>query len=318
MINRLSGILILLWAAGGMSAAAADIFGLYAPPGSISINATYEWSSEESLQVQIEHEGDAVSAWFLVLDKGQAPDYTTRLANQGASVVNYQIYKDTSPNTNVVKAPPDSLSADNVITTGDFDTFTAGPEIVSFPFYFTFGSGQFSPAGVYNDTLVLSLYRGDPALPGTHVLVESVSVSVSIRMAELMDVFMDREPGISSLDLLTPVSEKLIATIHERSNASLGYIVSLTSQNFSADSSGHSGPYLLHETTSDFIEYDLSYGGSAVSSWVNGVSLITDSPGITDSGTTWLDKELRITYDSGLNSPSGYYQDRLILTISAK
>lgn len=318
MINRLSGILIFLWAVGGMTAGAENIFGLYAPPGSISINATYEWNSEESLQVQIEHEGDAVSAWFLVLDKGQAPDYTTRQANQGVSVVNYQVFKDSSPHTNVVKAPPESLSTDNVITTGDFGTFTAVTEIVSFPLYFAFDSGQFSSAGVYNDTLVLSLYLGDPALPGTHILVESVSVSVTIRMAELMDVYIDREPGISSLDLLAPVSEKLIATIHERSNASLGYTVSLTSQNFVADSSGHSRPYLLHETGSDFLEYDLSYGGSAVSSWVNGVSVITDSPGITDSGTTWLDKELRITYGSGLNISSGYYQDRLILTILAK
>ncbi len=289
----------------------ADIFGLYAPPGSISINSSYEWSREEVLEVRVEHEGAAynINEWFLVLDNGQAPDYSIREANQGSDIIEYQVYKESVPYTNVIIAPAVLSTFDSAITSADFDTFSATPEIVSFYFYFVVDSGQFLPSGSYGDTLVLSLYSGTPA---SYTLEDSVSVAVSIRMAELMDIYMDREPGITSLDLVTPATDMLIATTHERSNSTTGYTVSISSENLTAYDTGHTEPYFLHETLPDFIEYSLTYGGSAVLLWSGGASFITDS------GTTWLDKELRITYGSGADMPSGYYRDRLTLTIMAQ
>ncbi|MBI9101556.1 MAG: spore coat protein U domain-containing protein [Spirochaetales bacterium] len=297
-----------------------DNFGLYAPPGSISLNSTYEWDSEEVLEVQIEHEGVAIPSWFLAIDKGQASTYTIRQANQGANPdkIEYQVY-DSSAHTFVIMDPVDGgATADNVITSSDFGSIAGTTEIVSFYFYFSVASGQFIPSGSYADTLTLSLYTGTY---DSYTFVESVPVLVTVRMARLMDVYMEREPGIRSLDLASAGTNILLATTHERSNAADGYDVSITSENFADNQTGHTQPYFLHETEPDSIEYTLAYGGVLVGSvyaWNSGSAKVTDSNTITDSGTTWLDKELRITYGSGANKPSGYYQDRLTITITAK
>jgi len=299
----------------------ADIFGLYAPPGSISINTTYEWDSEEVLEVQVEHEGALISNWFLTLDKGQASNYTIRQANQDTEPVKleYQVYKEPA-HTNVIIAPPDVSSTDNVITSSDFGSAVGTPEIISFYFYFTVSSGQFIKSGEYTDTLTLGLYQGTPV---SYTEVSSVPVAVTVRMAKLMDVYMEREPGIRSLDLATAGTDILLATTHERSNSSDGYDVSITSQNYADNQTDHLKPYFLHETDPDSIEYTLTYGGVLVGfvhPWVSGAAKVTDSTSITAGGATatWLEKELRISYDSGANKPSGYYQDRLMITITAK
>ena len=316
-MKRLSIILIFI-SVFPISIFSADIFGLYAPPGSISLNTAYEWDTEEALEVQIEHEGVAITDWFMVLDKGQAADYSIRVASNGGELMEYQVYKETAPYTNVIMATDQALTADNVVTSGDFGTEAVSTEIIPFYFYFAAGKNQFKPSGEYTDTLTLSLYKGEPSLPGTHEFVESVSIAVVIRMARLMDIYLDREPGIRSLDLAAAATDVLLAVTHERSNAELGYTVSLTSGNFAANQTGHGAPYMLHETLGDYIEYSLTYGGVAVGGWVSGSSVVTDSGGITDSGTTWLDKELRISYGAGTDSPSGYYQDIITVTITSK
>jgi len=162
----------------------------------------------------------------------------------------------------------------------------------------------------------LELYTGDYADPGTHTLVDTATVAITGRMAQIIDLYADREPGIRSLDLTTAVPSRLIATIFERSNSVTGYTVTLTSANLAADTSGATGPYFAHTSAPDTLAYSVSYGGSVVGSWSGGAAVVIDSAGTT--APEWLSRELRISYSGSPTLAAGDYEDQLIITISAK
>jgi len=297
----------------------ADTFGFYAPPGSQTLNAAYDREAVETFSFQIEHDGVGIPAWFVTVDQGQAPDYTTRIMNQGVDELEYQVYLENPPSSKILKAPPEILGIDNVVTSSDFSAVAGAQEIIAYSVFFHIPDGQFLPSGEYNDTLVFTLYTGDYATPGSHSQVGQFSLAVTARLAEITDIYFDQEPGIRYMDLVTSANDKLIAVVHERSNASLGYTVSLTSANYAADQAGHSEPYFQHESNAAAtLTYTLEYGGVAVSGWIGGMAVITDTASTTASGTNWLDKNLTLTYAGDGTIPSGYYEDRLTVTIQAK
>lgn len=294
----------------------ADIFGFYAPPGSQTLNAAFDREGVEQFYFQIEHEGVGISSWFVTIGLGQAPDYITRIMNQGTDELNYQVYLETPPSAKVVKAVPETLDANNTVTSSDFAAVAAVQEIVAFSVYFHIPDGQFVPAGEYNDSLVVTLYTGTYAAP---IQVDQFTLSVTGRMAEITDIYMDQEPGIRYMDLTATQTDKLIAVVNERSNASLGYTVTLTSANFAAVQAGHTEPYFQHESDSSAtLTYSLGYDGSAVTGWSGGAAVITDTASTTAGGTNWQNKNLTLSYTGDSTIPSGYYEDRLTVTIQAK
>lgn len=295
---------------------AADVFRFYAPPGGAYANAAFERDATVEIQIPVEHEGAAIPSWFISVSTGGSPTYAPRELTKGADVLDYQIYGEIPPSVKVLKEPPAALTADNVITSADFGAVAATAEVVSFSAYVYVPSAQFQPAGAYSDTVTVSLYTGDYATPATHVLADSVSLAVTGRLAELIDIYSDREPGIRSMDLTTTVAGKLIATVHERSNSSTGYTVTLTSANLAADISGATEPFFAHTSASGTLEYTLTYDAAAVGAWSGGTAVITDSVGTT--APEWLSKELRISYVGSAALPAGDYEDIVTLTISAK
>lgn len=294
----------------------ADTFVFYAPPGSQTLNVAYDREAVETFTFQIEHDGVGISDWFVTVDQGQAPDFTNRIMNQGVFDITYQVTLDPPVSTKVLKDTSEVLSVDNVVTSSDFTGVVGAPEVLAFSVYFNIPENQFFPAGEYNDTLVFTLYTGDFI---TYNQEDQFSLSVTGRMAEITDIYFDQEPGIRYMDLVSSATDKLIAAVHERSNASLGYTVSLTSANFAAIQAGHTEPYFQHETDSSAtLTYTLEYGGLAVAGWASGIAVITDTATTTASGTNWLDKNLTLTYIGDGTIPSGYYEDRLTVTIQAK
>jgi len=306
--------LILLFVSHG--AFGADVFRLYAPPGGVYANASFEREGIVEVDVTIEHEGVAIPAWFLAVGPGNAGVFEPRQMSQGANALDYQITGAPPPSTQVLKAPPTALTASDVVTGGDFATEALTAELVTFTIYVHVPSGQFGPSGEYVDSVSVELYAGDYADPGTHVLADSVTVTVTGRMAELVDLYADREPGIRSMDLTTTVSNRLIATVNERSNSSSGYLVTITSANLAADTSGAVAPFMAHEAGGGALSYSLTYGGTPVGSWSGGAALVVDSTSIT--APEWVSRELRISYTGSPALDAGDYEDRLIITSAAR
>ncbi|MDC7218734.1 MAG: spore coat protein U domain-containing protein [Spirochaetales bacterium] len=292
-----------------------DYFRFYAPTGGVYMNASFEQDETVQVDITVEHEGVAISDWFMALSTGNSGDYTTRIVEQGSYSLDYQVYIESPPSTSVMMAPPQSLTVDNVITSTDFSAVAATVEQVSFTIYFYLESGQFSASGDYTDTLTLTLYEGDYSDSGTHVEADSTDIVIYGRMAELIDIYADRESDISYMDLTTDSTDKLIATVYERSNSNLGYEVTIRSTNMAADSTATS-PFMDHESSADRLEYSLTYDSVAVTGWSSGSALITDSSGITSP--EWLSKELDLSYTGDPDLASGEYEDILTVIITAK
>ncbi len=316
MIKRrsLSVFIFLITITAGTPA--ADIFGFNAPPGGVYLNCSFEQNSEVKVDITVEHEGVGISSWFIAADEGASSSYEPRQLVSGGNTLNYQIYKSASPSTEIIKAPPEVLALSNVVTSADFSSAAATTETQTFSIYFYASSGQFIPAGTYTDTITLYLYEGDYSNAGTHVPVDSVSITVNGRMARLIDIYSIREPGIRFMDLTISQSNKLIATVNERSNSATGYTVSVTSYNLENDSGGATAPFFLHSSGTGSLGYSLTYDGTLVGGWSSGSAFITDSNATTLP--EWLSKELRISYSGSPVLPAGDYEDILTLTISAK
>ncbi|TVQ28420.1 MAG: hypothetical protein EA382_01995 [Spirochaetaceae bacterium] len=312
---RCAVLVIALLAVAPAALRAQDVFRLYAPPGGVYANAALERDALVEVEITIEHQGAAVPEWFIAVSRGASSGFEPRTMASGASTMEYQIYGAIPPTSAVIKAPPETLSANNIVTSTDFATDSATTQYGTVSLWVHIPSGQFVASGEYTDSVTLLLYTGDYATPATHVLADSAVVSMVGRMARLLDIYAVREPGIRTMDLTATVADRLIATIHERSNSATGYTVTLSSANLTADS-GQPGPFFLHGGGSERLPYSLTYGGAAVVGWSGGAAVVTDSDGITASG--WLTRELRIAYAGSDTLAAGDYQDVLTVTISAK
>ena len=298
------------------AASGADIFRFYAPPGGIYANASIERAAVVEVEIAIEHEGAEVPQWFVTVSRGASSVYEPRVMAFGPHTLAYQVYSEHPPSGSVIKEPPHALTWDNVATSGAFGAPAATPQVSFVSIFVHIPAGQFVAAGEYTDSVTLSLLTGDPAEPATHALADSVAVAVTGRMARILDLYAVREPGIRTMDLTTTATDRLIATVNERSNSATGYTVLLTSRNLAADLSGEVAPFFLHTAGAARLPYVLTYAGVAVAGWFNGSAVLTDSNGITAPG--WLTRALRIGFTGSAELAAGSYEDILTITIRAK
>ena len=309
-------ILALLAIAPVGAASGADVFRFYAPPGGVYANASLEREAVVEVEIAIEHEGTEVAQWFVTVSRGASSVYEPRTMAFGSHTLAYQVYGEHPPAGSVIKEPPDALTWDNVVTSGAFGAPASTPQVSFVSFFVHIPAGQFVAAGEYTDSVTLSLYTGDPAEPATHALADSVAVAITGRMARILDLYAVREPGIRTMDLTTTATDRLIATVNERSNSATGYTVLLTSRNLAADLSGEPTPFFLHSAGAARLSYVLTYAGVAVSGWSGGSAVLTDSDGITAPG--WASRELRIGFTGSATLSAGSYEDILTITIRAK
>lgn len=316
----LKRILLLALALSPVTLGAQNIFRLSAPPGGIYANVSFEQTALVAVEVTVEHSGDAVPDWFLGATAGGGSYAARELAGSlPATAITYQLYPSEPDGSTPVLASPalTGFDATNVITSNAFDTATAPgvSRFETFLVYYEVPADQFSASGEYTDTVDLVLYTGVPGDSLTHTLEDSATVSVTGRMARLVDLLAVQESGIRTMDLTIPVAGRLIATVHERSNADTGYEVSITSANLAADA-GETEPFFLNSSGNGLLTYSLTYGGIVASVWTDGTALVTDTTGT--AGPDWVTRELRISYTGSPDLPAGDYEDRLIITITAK
>lgn len=297
---------------------AVDIFRLSAPPGAIYGNASFEQTTVVAVEVTIEHEGSAVEHWFLGATAGNGSFAERTLTHSSLSEeLSYQLYPAPPEGERAILAGPGApgFSIDNVVTSGDFATSTDTPRLVTYRIYKEIPSGQFKRSGTYTDTVELQLYKGVPADEESHTLADSATVTVTARMARILDLFALPEPGIRTMDLTISVTDRLLAIVHERSNSDTGYEVRITSANLAAAGSG-TEPFLAQREGPGTLSYSLKYGGVAATPWTNGTTVVTDT---TDTaGPDWVTRNLAITYSGSPTLPAGYYEDNLIITIFAQ
>ncbi|MDC7226727.1 MAG: spore coat protein U domain-containing protein [Spirochaetales bacterium] len=298
------------------SLTADDIFQFNAPPGGVYLNSSFEQTSTEIVTITVEHEGVAIPDWYIAADEGTSGSYEPRELFFSSNTMDYQLYTSAPPSSDIMKAPPESLAAANVISTTDFDSDPGAMEQKTYSIYFHIASGQFIPAGTYSDTITLYLYIGDYSDAIADTLADSVNITVYGRMASLLDIYSVNEPGIRYMDLTITEVDKLIATVNERSNSSTGYTVSITSYNLANDISGATVPFFLHSYSDASLDYSLTYDEAAVGPWSSGTAQLTDSMATTLP--EWLSKELDISYNGSTDLAAGDYEDILTLTISAK
>ncbi len=293
----------------------ADIFQFNAPPGGVYLNSSYEQDGTEAIPITVEHEGIAISNWYIAIDEGTSAGYEPRELSFASNTMNYQIYKTAPPSTSVIKAL-DNMALANVISTVDFGSAAATMEQQTYTIYFHVPSGQFIPAGNYTDTVTMYLYKGDYSDATPDDIADSVNITIIGRMAALLDIYSTNEPGIRFMDLTITQTDKLIATVNERSNSATGYTVSVTSKNLANDGGGATEPYFLQSDSAGQLTYSLKYDGTSVGPWAAGTAEITDSTLTTIP--EWLQKQLQISYSGSASLPAGDYEDILTLTISAK
>jgi len=311
-------IVVLIFSAVALQA--QNVFRFSAPPGGIYANVSFEQTALVAVEVTIEHSGDAVPDWFLGATAGSGTYESRELSRTlPDATINYQLYPSVPDGSTPVLASPalTGFDATNVVATSVFDTATAAgvSRFETFFVYYEVPADQFSASGEYTDTIELVLYTGVPETSGTHNLEDSALVSVTARMARLVDLLAVQESGNRTMDLTVPVADRLLATVHERSNANTGYEVSITSANLAAEA-GEVEPFFLNSSGNGLLPYSLTYGGSAVGIWTDGTALVTDTTGT--AGPDWLTRELRISYSGSADLRAGDYEDRLIITITAK
>lgn len=121
----------------------------------------------------------------------------------------------------------------------------------------------------------------------------------------LLSIEVTAEALASSLPLDTTQTDSKVATVNEKSNSNTGYKVNISSANAGA---------LVHESqASSFINYSLSYDGSAVD-LANGDEFVFSSAASVD-----VNKDIDISY-TGVpheNLIEGDYTDTVTFTISA-
>lgn len=153
---------------------------------------------------------------------------------------------------------------------------------------------------------------------------DSATLNIGGNVPERVDIAVTPVDS-ENLDLQSSVSDRLIATVVERSNVRAGYTVSVESANgFTLKGQADSGD------TFDRLGYALNYGGESVSNPGNSFATNTtasdshmfakrESRTATPGLHTGDEKSLLISYDARtVNLYDGDYSDTLTFTIVAE
>jgi hypothetical protein len=132
----------------------------------------------------------------------------------------------------------------------------------------------------------------------------------------ILEITITPEPGSNALDLSIDTANLKVATVNERSNKKAGYTVSVESAN--AIAAGSDTPYFdnTDPDVSSSLDYQITYGGSAVV-LSSGSAIISDTAAkTTGTGTS---SDVAVSYNGATEFPyEGTYSDTLTFIIAAK
>ncbi len=123
-------------------------------------------------------------------------------------------------------------------------------------------------------------------------------------VAPILDISIVHETVAGNLDLSQSASNVKVATLTEKSNYHSGYKIKAKSNN--------SGKLVNTVDANSFVNYSLTYGGSAVALNSSPTQIYSTS---NLKGT--FTKELRISYNAPSNLSAGSHEDTVQFTIEA-
>ncbi len=144
-------------------------------------------------------------------------------------------------------------------------------------------------------------------------LAQDTTANLTLRgtVADNTSITVTPASGYNSLDIAEGETDKVVATVNERSNNREGYTVTLRSQN-----AGTGSQASLKGTGGnvDQANYTMEYNGVGVT-LASGVATVTNADARTDGGG--VEKNLTVTIPAAwLNTDT--YTDTLTLTIASK
>jgi hypothetical protein len=147
------------------------------------------------------------------------------------------------------------------------------------------------------------------------VAQETGSLTLQGTVPAILEITVTGTGNYNALDLTTDASNLVVATVNERTNSKTGYTVSVKSLN--AEGAGSSQAFFAGSdvANTDTLNYNISYGGSAVTLDGSGLATVTDSAGKTLG--TGENKDVAITY-TGTFLNADTYTDTLVFTIATK
>lgn len=156
-------------------------------------------------------------------------------------------------------------------------------------------------------SLYKALVTGMATLPSKLALATTVgSITLSGTVPQATSIVVTPTAGYNALDLTTTAVNQQVATVQEKNNTTLGYKVTLTSQNAG----------ILKNGSIDQVAYTAKYNGTSVTLSTTPVQVTTGAPQNT---VVNVNKPLTISYTGQAADAmmAGVYSDILTFTISS-
>lgn len=218
-------------------------------------NYSFNSNTAPSLNLHLDKSGSNGCSWFITVDNGDAPSYSTRNMDNGSYKIPMQIYSD-SGHTKVLKHFPDITSSSDIIT----GSFGAGNQNTDVTYYPEMGAVAYDRFGTYDDKFKIRVYQG--TFDGANDLQSTKDSKFTYTMAKKIDLsLVDTGAPFNINDTVQPLSFGPLSTGLQRAmdvvlKYNAGYSVKFSSAN---------NGKLKHQTLADTVNYTMTVSGNPIS-----------------------------------------------------
>ncbi len=263
-------------------------------------------ASTQAVEIEVTHQAGDSCPFFVTVSRGGANDYDRRMTS-GSNTLPYQIYSQANQ-TGVLKELADATMPLDVLA-GNVSPADASPRLLTC--HVVIPAHQVRSAGVYGDTVTVTLYQGE--LDGEHTLVAATGMSLSTTLAQDIEMSLadtghefDATDTSQSLDFgVLELGESLGFDLMVRSNA--GYTVTMVSENQGRlkleGAQARDNTTVAYALTVDGLVQDLS--GTQPVEVASGV-------GVTEVGG--VRHPVNVTIGSVSGKIAGSYEDNITIT----
>ncbi|MBI9097421.1 MAG: spore coat protein U domain-containing protein [Spirochaetaceae bacterium] len=274
----------------------------------ITLNYDLKGGAEIIQTLTVKHKGDSRD-FFLTFQSGSSGQWTNRTVVNGGSILNYQIYRDSSK-IDILKDIPDNPSGTEIVS-GSFPQSSTF-QFITISYTIHVPTDQFDIAGVYSDTFDVILYSGNLSAytqedVKSHTIKVTMPASLELSITPTGVPFNETSTSVDlNFGILSAGSSRSADAVI-RTNSP--YSVLVLSEN---------GGRLVHAdpAISDIVPYTFLFNGTVTDlSGITPVQVVTGAA-ITPWEGSRYPMEITIS-DFGM-AAKGQYSDNITLTIQAQ